>query len=380
MKFSVCLSTGFEGVMYPVPFAGPEDFIAQGKLCERLGYDSVWGNDHVTTQDYVRDLFPGKPPNFYEPMMVLAAIGAVTTRLKLGTALTVLPMRDPVYLAKQAITLDQMSNGRFIMAVGLGAYREEFLAWGGSRVEKARRGDMMDEGLEALQLLFNEARCSYEGKYYTFKDLEMFPKSRAQPFPLYVGGHNMEALERAARYGQGWLPGWRPLKEMEERIATLKARALEVGRNPGDIDRTAILGDCRQDPRGRGKALYGKRAGRAPGVAFLHRPRSQPSGRCQSGRVARRDSRENRQVACYWRRSLQRPDVPRELGGRDERTGRVVCHRCDGQGGCEVMSVEVTMHISPGPCMDCKVAPEAYSAIGGQDGFLPGAAVAVRKE
>ena len=111
MKFSVCLSTGFEGVMYPIPFATPEDFIAQGKLCERLGYHSVWGNDHITTQDYVRKLFPNQPPNFYEPMMVLAAIGASTTKLKLGTALTVLPMHDPVYLAKQAITLDQMTGG-----------------------------------------------------------------------------------------------------------------------------------------------------------------------------------------------------------------------------------------------------------------------------
>jgi probable F420-dependent oxidoreductase len=236
MKFSVCLSTGFEGVMVPIPFAGPEDFIAQGQLCERLGYDSVWGNDHVTTQDYVRGLYPGKPPNFYEPMMVLAAIGAVTTKLKLGTALTVLPMRDPVYLAKQAITLDQMTGGRFIMGVGLGAYREEFLAWGGSRVAKARRGDMMDEGLQALKLLFEESRCSYEGRYYSFKNLEMFPKSRAQPFPLYVGGHNLEMVERAARYGQGWLPGWRPLKEMEDRIARLKARAGELGRNPGKIE------------------------------------------------------------------------------------------------------------------------------------------------
>jgi probable F420-dependent oxidoreductase len=236
MKFSVCLSTGFEGVMYPIPFAGPEDFIAQAQLCERLGYDSVWGNDHITTQDYVRDLFPGKPPNFYEPLVVLAAIAASTKTLKLGTALTVLPMRDPVYLAKQAITLDQMSNGRFIMAVGLGAYREEFLAWGGSRAAKARRGDMMDEGLQSLQMLFTEGKCSYEGNYYTFKDVEMFPKSRKQPFPLYIGGHNLEAIERAARYGQGWLPGWRPLAEMEQRIKDLKARAAALGRNPAEIE------------------------------------------------------------------------------------------------------------------------------------------------
>ncbi|HRF07653.1 MAG TPA: LLM class flavin-dependent oxidoreductase [Xanthobacteraceae bacterium] len=236
MKFSVCLSTGFEGVMYPIPFATAEDFIEQGKLCERLGYDSVWGNDHITTQDYVRDLFPGTPPNFYEPLIVLAAIGAVTTKLKLGTALCVLPMRDPVYLAKQVITLDQMSNGRFILAVGLGAYREEFLSWGGSRAAKARRGDMMDEGLKSLEMLFTEKSASFEGKYYSFKDVEMFPKSRAQPFPLYIGGHNLEAVERAARYGQGWLPGWRPLAELAERITKLKSRAAELGRNPADIE------------------------------------------------------------------------------------------------------------------------------------------------
>jgi probable F420-dependent oxidoreductase len=236
MKFSVCLSTGFEGVMYPIPFAGPEDFIAQGKLCERLGYDSVWGNDHVTTQNYVRDLFPNQPPNFYEPIVVLAAIGAVTTKLKLGTALAVLPMRDPVYLAKQAVTLDRMSNGRFILGVGLGAYREEFLAWGGSRVAKARRGDMMDEALEALHRLFSQDRCSFQGDYYAFENIEMFPKGRAQPFPLYVGGHSLEAVERAARYGQGWLPGWRPLSEMQQRIAQLKTRAAELGRHPADIE------------------------------------------------------------------------------------------------------------------------------------------------
>jgi len=74
MKFSVCLSTGFEGVMYPIPFASAEQFVEQSLLCERLGYDSVWGNDHVTTQHYVKELFPDRPPNFYEPLITLAAI------------------------------------------------------------------------------------------------------------------------------------------------------------------------------------------------------------------------------------------------------------------------------------------------------------------
>lgn len=236
MKFSVCLSTGFEGVMYPIPFAGPEDFIAQAQLCERLGYHSVWGNDHVTTQDYVRKLYPDTPPNFYEPLITLAAIAGATQRIGLGTALLVLPMREPVYLAKQALTLDQMSNGRFILGVGLGAYREEFTAWGGSRVEGARRGDIMDEGLASLVLLLNEKQASFEGKHASFRAVEMFPKARCQPFPLYVGGHNLEAVERAARLGQGWLPGWRPWKELAERIELLRRRTAEQGRDSKAVE------------------------------------------------------------------------------------------------------------------------------------------------
>lgn len=236
MKFSICLSTGFEGVMYPIPFCSPAQFVEQAQLCERLGYDSVWGNDHVTTQHYVRELFPGQAPNFYEPLITLAAIAGATQRIRLGTALLVLPMREPVYLAKQAITLDQMSGGRFVLAVGLGAYREEFTAWGGNRVSGARRGDMMDEGLEALGMLLSEPRASMNGKYYSFHDVEMFPKAVQRPFPLFIGGHNMEAVERAARVGHGWLPGWRPWSELAERIAHLRRRSAEHGRDPMAVE------------------------------------------------------------------------------------------------------------------------------------------------
>lgn len=231
MKFSICLPTGFEGVMYPIPFVKPEDFVRLGVKCEKLGYDSVWGNDHITTQKYVQELFPGTPPAFYEPLITLAAIGAATTKLRLGTALLVMPMRDPVYLAKQITSLDQLSNGRFTLAVGLGAYREEFAAWN-SRLAKARRGDMLDEGIEALLKLLYDKSATHEGQFYAFKDVELFPKAKQNPFPLFIGGHNIEAVERAARIGQGWLPGWRPLAEMKERIELLRRRTAEHGRDP----------------------------------------------------------------------------------------------------------------------------------------------------
>ena len=72
MKFSISLPTGFEGVMYPIPFVEPGDFVRMAQLCEKLGYDSVWGNDHITSQHYVRELFPDKAPNFYEVLVTLA--------------------------------------------------------------------------------------------------------------------------------------------------------------------------------------------------------------------------------------------------------------------------------------------------------------------
>ncbi len=235
MEFSICLSTAFEGVMYPIPFTAPEDFVAQAQLCERLGYHSVWGNDHITTQEYVRGKYPGQTPNFYEPLITLAMCAQATERLKIGTALLVMPMREPVYLAKQAATLDQLSGGRFILGVGLGAYREEFIAMS-QRLREARRGDMLDEAIDAFLKLTTEETASFKGEFYEFKDIEMLPKPRQDPFPLYIGGHNLPTVERAARHGQGWLPGWRPFDELQARIQTLKDRCEELGRPRDAVD------------------------------------------------------------------------------------------------------------------------------------------------
>jgi len=235
MKFSVCLPTGLEGVMYPIPFVEPGDFVRLGQACERLGYDSAWANDHITTQHYVRRLFPETPPAFYDVLVTLTAVAMTTTRLRVGTALLVLPMHEPVYLAKQAATLDRLSGGRFILGVGVGAYREEFLAWG-PRLAGVRRGELMDEGLEALDRLFTQRRATYAGRHLAFRDVEMFPKPAQSPFPVYVGGHNLEAVDRAARWGSGWLPGWRPFEELRERIDRLHERAAALGRDPAAIE------------------------------------------------------------------------------------------------------------------------------------------------
>ena len=239
MKFSVCLPTGFEGVMHPIPFVAPEDFVRLGKKCEALGYHSVWGNDHITTQQYVKDLFPGTPPNFYEVMTVLSFIAANTTTLKVGTAVCVVPMRDPLWIAKQFSTLDRLSGGRAILGVGIGAYREEFEAWAPRLRAQAQRGEMLEEGIQVIRRLLTERVVDHAGKYYAYSNVEMYPKPLQDPFPIFFGGHNVEALERAAKWGQGWLPGWRPWPELAERIAALKDRCEQLGR-PRDAVEVAV--------------------------------------------------------------------------------------------------------------------------------------------
>jgi probable F420-dependent oxidoreductase len=239
MRFSVQLPTCTEGLVNPIPFAAPADFIRLAQAAERLGYDGVWGNDHITAAPYVRTHW-GVPPNFYEALVTLAVVGAHTRRLHLGTAVVILPLRDPVLLAKQVATLDHFTGGRLILGVGLGAYREEFRAQWPRRAGE-RRGDLLDEGLEALRQLFNEREATYRGRHLAFEAIEMFPKPLQQPFPIYVGGHNEQAVARAARHGQGWLPGWRPFHEIRERTALLRRLTVAAGRDPKAVEAAVQL-------------------------------------------------------------------------------------------------------------------------------------------
>src|SRR5882672_1590010 len=182
LRISAGLPTGMEGLTYPIPFSEPETVIRIAQAAEKFGYDSVWGNDHMTTQNYVRAEFP-VPPRFWEPLMVYAFVLSNTTTLKVGTGVLVLPMRrDIVVTAKQIATLDHFSGGRLEIGIGIGAYREEFEAL--NPKADGRRGDMVDEGLEALNLLFKERVASFDGKYYQFHDVELAPKTLQKKLPI----------------------------------------------------------------------------------------------------------------------------------------------------------------------------------------------------
>jgi probable F420-dependent oxidoreductase len=230
---SAGLPTGMEGLTYPIPFSDPETLIRIAQHAEKLGYHSVWGNDHMTTQHYVREEFP-VPPRFWEPLMTYAFIAANTTTLRFGTGILVLPMRrDVVVLAKQIATLDHFSGGRLEIGVGVGAYREEFDAL---RPEGGvHRGDMVEEGVQALQLLFNERNATFDGKYYKYRDVEFFPKPKQAHLPIYFGGNNENHLRRVAEGADGWIPAGMPADKLKTMVTQMKQMTVAAGRDPSKI-------------------------------------------------------------------------------------------------------------------------------------------------
>ncbi len=235
MKFSVALPTSYEGLGYPVGFARDgSTFVRLARAAEALGYDGVWANDHLVTPRFLRDS-PDGAPGFYEPLLVLAQIAGATHRVRLGTAVLALPLRDPLALAKQVATLDVLSGGRVTLGVGAGAYPEEFAAVHPERSAADRRATFA-ENLAALRQLLDEGGGSYAGRWVRFDDVELSPAPAQRPFPLYIGGHTQLAIERAARWGQGWMPGWRPIGELREWISRLRERVAEIGRAPGSVE------------------------------------------------------------------------------------------------------------------------------------------------
>ncbi len=234
MLVSVGLPTCMEGMMYPVPFATPDQIVEIALWAEKLEYHSVWGNDHMTTQKYVREKF-SLPPNFWEPLITYSFIAAQTKNLRFGTGLLVLPMRrDIVVTAKQIATFDHFSQGRFLMAVGVGAYREEFEALHPNWL--VQRGELLEEGLQALQILFTERNASFKGKYLEFKNVEMYPKPLQNPLPIYLGGNNPNVIQRTAIYGQGWMPAGMPAKQIQKFVGILKETCDKNGRDAKQIE------------------------------------------------------------------------------------------------------------------------------------------------
>ena len=161
---------------------------------ETLGYDSFWLQERV-----IGDF------NILEPVTLLSYVAAITATLRLGTSVILLPLRNPIQLAKAYSTLDVMSGGRAVMGVGLGgghlgSHEDVF---GYTRDGRVTR---FTEAVQVMKLLWSERRASFRGRYWNFKDISMEPKPMQKPhLPVIFGGHHENALRRAVRYADGWM-------------------------------------------------------------------------------------------------------------------------------------------------------------------------------
>ena len=234
-NFGLGIATGTEGLMYPIPYSSARDVVELSVYAEKLGFHSVWGNDHITTQNYVREEFQA-PPRYYAPLLTLAAIAERTTTLKLATALLVIPFRNPLVMAKEIATLDQLSNGRLLLGVGLGAYREEFEAEFGANAQGMVRGEMLDESIEIMHKLFTEETVTHAGKYFDIQNAQCFPHPVQEPFAFYFGGNSVKGYRRVARWGTGWLPALLTPSEVKAGVEALKEECAAVGRDIAGID------------------------------------------------------------------------------------------------------------------------------------------------
>ncbi len=206
-----------------------------GPLAEELGYDSVWVMDHLFNNGYIRERLDDKP--YYHPLATLSYLAATTERVLLGTSVLVLPYHNPVELAKYTATLDQMSDGRVTLGVGVGAMTEEFAALG---IPMSERGALTNECIRVMKELWTNQAPSYHSSRWNFDDLRFSPKPVQQPhIPLWIGGASPGALRRAARLGDGWHPSGLTPEEYAVRRQQVRELAEKAGRDPDSLTMSA---------------------------------------------------------------------------------------------------------------------------------------------
>ncbi len=215
---------------------GIKDFARQ---VEDLGFDSIFVTDHLLAAKQFYAV------SYLEPLVALALVAGVTNRVKLGTSVVVVPVRNPVMFAKQIATLQFLSQDRFILGAGIGWYPPEFKAVG---VEKRERGARTDEILDILLPLLEGDTVSYQGTYYSIEDVRIEPRSRKRP-EIWIGGGSqladtgspdlprfVDAVKRRILKTEGWIP--RPTcppadiaRDWEELQAYLRTN----GRDPAEL-------------------------------------------------------------------------------------------------------------------------------------------------
>jgi probable F420-dependent oxidoreductase len=232
-----------------VPNFGPLPLeLGVANMCARLedaGFDSLWISDHVVMPDVVRSHYPfaadGKAnwatdASWYDAVALLGMMTAATTKVELGVAVLLLPLRHPVVFAKQAATIDALSGGRLALGIGAGWMSEEFEAL---NVPFKTRGSRLDEWIELARSCWTGEPAAFDGAHYQLPEgVQCYPVP-AHPVPFLVGGHSPAALRRAGTTGDGWLAQQATpsidVTDLAQGVAAMRTAAEGIGRDPIDL-------------------------------------------------------------------------------------------------------------------------------------------------
>jgi probable F420-dependent oxidoreductase len=239
------------GISLPTqgPMAGPAAIRTIATHAEALGFGSLWVTDHIAMPLRSDSRYPysadgGLPwdPSipYLDALSALAWVAALTRSVRLGTSVLVLPMRHPLPVAKAVATIDYLSGGRAVLAVGAGWFAEEFALLGQPFHDRGRR---LDDAVRLLRACWGADPVRYQGTCYDLPPFAMAPKPpQGSRLPVLAGGEGDVALRRAARVCDGWQPLGLTPEEFRERAGRLAGYAAEHGRAIADLWLMARIG------------------------------------------------------------------------------------------------------------------------------------------
>lgn len=210
---------------------------AYAQAVEAAGFDSLWVPEHIVFFSKYTSRYPyhpdGVPPfgtdiGLFDSLLVFAAMSQVTRKLRFATSVMVLPERPALLTAKEVMTLDHLTEGRYMLGVGSGWSSEEYEALG---VSFARRGKRFDEYIRAIRTAWREDNASFHGEFVNYDNLVLLPKPYTPGGPPFlIGGDSEAAMKRSVTLGDGWYSWWRGY-EIEPHMEQFRAIAAEAGRD-----------------------------------------------------------------------------------------------------------------------------------------------------
>jgi probable F420-dependent oxidoreductase len=245
------------------------------RRAEAAGFESVWGGEHVLIPDSIESKYPytadGKIPAEPEtpipdPLIWLAYVAAAAPTLRLGTCILIVPQRNPLILAKELATLDQLSGGKVELGLGVGWMKEEFDALG---VSWPRRGARNDEYIAAMRALWAGPHAEYHGEFVDFEPATCSPRPVNGSIPVIVGGDTDAAIQRAVRIADGYFPGEGDVERLGALVGRVRSAAETAGRDPSSIEINAMFGVQMANPEAGVEQLMELGVGRIMIPAFF---------------------------------------------------------------------------------------------------------------